>query len=240
MNEMITSRQNPRIKELAELKDHPTPEGFLIEGFHLVDMALKAGCLKEVYGIKEPPHGEVPFIQISDSVLQKLCVSKSPEGVVGLACLPSGKEAGDHVLLLDRVQDPGNLGTLLRSALSFGYHDVYLTPGCASPLKDKAIAASQGAIFALNIQTIEEAAVPSFCKENGYALIATALEGASPLSEFDAPSRHVLALGNEGRGLSAFLLENSQNKVKIEMDGIDSLNVAIAGSILMYAFSRRK
>ena len=239
MNERITSRQNSKIKALAELLSHPSPEGFLIEGFHLVEMALEAGCLIEVLGTVEPPHGQVPFTPIEASVLDKITSSKTPEGVVGLAKLPPSKQWGNRVLLLDRVQDPGNLGTLLRSALSFGYPDVILTPGCASCLKDKAIAASQGAIFHINLHLMKEEEIPAFAKQQGYSLVATALEGATPLGEFALPPRHILALGNEGRGLSSYLLDQASAKVKIEMTGIDSLNVAIAGAILMYTFSRR-
>ena len=239
MSDFISSRQNPTVKRLLTYRDKPSREAFLIEGFHLVEMAYMAGYLDEVYGTVKPKIGNVPYTEISPSVLEKLCISKTPEGVVGVAHLPEVSKLGERALLLDRVQDPGNVGTLLRSALSFGYHDVILLNGCASPLKAKTVASSQGAIFKLNLIQVSEEEALSLLKQNDLPLVATALEGATPLSEFKLPARHVLALGNEGQGLSARLLDASAHKVKIEMEGIDSLNVAIAGSILMYEFSRR-
>ena len=239
MNEPLLSRNNPTVKALAETRSHPTPDAFLVDGFHLVEMAEIHGYLNHVYGLKEIPGSKAPFTRISEPVLEKLSSTKSPEGVVGLCHLPKDDQPmGDRVLLLDRVQDPGNVGTLLRSALSFGYHDVILTPGCASPLKEKVIAASQGAIFALRLHFLDEAEVLAL-KDQGYSLLATALENAEPLSTFVCPPKHVLLLGNEGQGLSRNYLDNSSTRVTIEMEGIDSLNVAIAGSIAMYVLSRR-
>lgn len=241
MNHLIASRTNPTVLRLLSYKENPSEDAFLVEGYHLLEMAYEAGLLVEAYGTKQERYGSVPFTLISDSVLSKLCVSKSPEGVVGVARLPKGKVGyGDKVLLLDRVQDPGNVGTLLRSALSFGYHDVILLPECASPLKSKVIAASQGALFRLRLHFMEPSQIEKLIADEKLPLVGTALMGATALSEFKMPSRHILALGNEGQGLSAQLLALSSQKVKIEMEGIDSLNVAIAGSILMYEFSRRQ
>ena len=241
MNNLITSRTNPTVLRLLSYKESPTEDAFLVEGYHLLEMAYEAGLLFEAYGIKEEHYGDVPFTLISESVLSKLCTSKSPEGVVGVARLPKAKQGfGDRVLLLDRVQDPGNVGTLLRSALSFGYHDVILLPECASPLKAKVIAASQGAIFRLRLHFMDLDGLKALMEEEKLPLIGTALSGATPLAKFEAPSRHILALGNEGQGVSPSVLAFSSRNVKIEMEGIDSLNVAIAGSILMYEFVRRQ
>lgn len=239
MPDMISSRTNPKILALLQIKEKPSKDAFLIEGFHLVEMAYQRGFLKEVYGTIDPKINGVPFTQISPSVLDKITVSKTPEGVVGVAYLPKEEShLGEKAVLLDRVQDPGNVGTICRSALAFGYHDVIFLPGCANPLGAKAMASSQGAFFGLNLHFLEANEVVDFASSHHSELLATALEGATPLQEAIVPARHILCLGNEGKGLSRELLESSSLRLKIEMDGIDSLNVAIAGGILMYVLSK--
>ena len=240
MNEFISSRTNPKIKALLSIQAKPSDKAFLVEGFHLTEMAYEEGCLLETYGTKDEGYPNVPHTKIAYSVLEKVAVSKTPEGIVGVARLKEdNRPLSDHALLLENVQDPGNVGTLLRTALSFGYKDVILVGGCASPLKSKVVAASQGAIFKLRIIGLSLNEVGEFAKRNGYELIATTLKEATFLGEFKFPKRHILALGNEGQGISRELLEICPHKVKIEMEGIDSLNVGIAGGIAMYQGSRQ-
>ncbi len=231
----ITSKSNPRIKEVAKIKDHPSSELFLIEGKHLCDMAYEAGCLLETFSLKPTEYVEVKNTLVNEDVLAKLAFSPSPSGIVGLAKAPSLEVPKEKILILDRVQDPGNVGTILRSALSFGYRQVYLTKGCASCFGYKAIASSQGAIFGLNIVEGQDGeAVLNELLSQGVEVIASCLHGAVPLKEFHHRSPFALILGNEGQGISEKLLALSSSKVKIEMEGIDSLNVGVAAGILMY------
>lgn len=231
----ISSRANPRIKELSRIKDHPSAEGFLIEGKHLCDMASAAGCLLETYSVEPVDYPNVKNTLVSEDILHKLAVSPSPSGIVGLAKRAEIEANGNKVVFLDRVQDPGNVGTICRSALSFGYRRVYLTSGCASTYNAKSIASSQGAIFFLDIVEGldgEKAVRDLLCQ--GYEVIASCLHGATPLKEFKHREPFALLLGNEGRGIDEKLLALSSSKVKIEMEGIDSLNVGVAAGILMY------
>lgn len=231
----ITSKSNPRIKEICKIKDHPSAELFLIEGKHLCDMAYEAGCLLETFSVKETNYPGVKATFVSEDVLSKLAFSPSPSGIVGLAKTPKLSPEGKKVLILDRVQDPGNVGTICRSALSFGYDTVYFTKGCASCYGYKAIASSQGAIFKLALWDNQDGeSLISSLKNDGYEVVASALHGATPLKEFTHKNPFALILGNEGQGISTNLLALSSSKVKIEMEGIDSLNVGVAAGILMY------
>ena len=138
--------------------------------------------------------------------------------------------------MLDRVQDPGNMGTLLRTALAFGYKDIFLLPGCCSPFNGKVVAGTQGAIFELSLHfpKNEQEAV-SMLHQAGYRVVGSALRNSIALGDFKmTTTKFALVLGNEGRGMTETLISQCDQIVKIEMSGIDSLNVGIAGGILMY------
>ena len=239
MKDRITSKNNPTVKALCKLKDEPSPERFLIEGKHLVDMAFEAHCLLEVYSVEEVDYPDVEITLVSEDVLRKIAVSPSPSGIIGVAKRPQNEAASGPSLLLDRVQDPGNVGTILRSALAFGYANVFLTEGCASPYSSKAIASSQGAIFGLHIEEIEGENAAESLQKRGYFILSSALRNAIPLKEFTLPKKPLcLALGNEGRGIRESILASSDKVVRIEMEGIESLNVGVAAGILMYTLNR--
>ena len=237
----LLSKNNPRIKELAELRKHPSPAAFLVEGYHMVEMALEAGLLDEVYALKDPKFKDIPFTQISEPVLTKLSSTKTPEGIIGLAHIRLGLEPSPKkILLLDRLQDPGNVGTLLRSALAFGANNIIFLNGTASPLKEKTLMASQGAIFKIHMANMSEEEALDYISSSSLPFIATCLKGATSLEETNLPSSFILGLGNEGQGMSEPLIHASTLKIKIPIRGIDSLNVASAGAIMLYLLSRRE
>ena len=134
------------------------------------------------------------------------------------------------------MQDPGNVGTILRTALAFGFKDVILSKGCAFKYSFKVIQSSQGSIFKLNVVSNDKDFLFSL-KNRGYKLISTSLDKDSKfLSEinFNKDSKYVVILGNEGQGISKDIQEKSDIKIKIEINDIDSLNVGVAGGIIMY------
>ena len=232
----INSLDNPKVKQAAKLKGK-VGDRFLIEGRHLVEMAFEAGCL-ECYFATSDLGFPVPGYLVGYRIIKKLSSSVTPEPVLGIARAKEGnRELGDKVLLLDRIQDPGNLGTLLRSALSFGFHDVIATSGTCSYFNSKAVQSSQGAIFSLNLLRLSEQEAVSLLAEKGIPLIGTTLEKAYDVRDFPFPKRLCLCLGNEGSGVSRYLLSASSANVKIPIQGIDSLNVGVAGGILMYLCS---
>ncbi len=240
MKERISSRNNARIQRVLSLSKKDD-SFFLVEGYHLVEMAISYGYAKEIYSLeKEYPNADIPQFIITEPVLDKLTKSKTPEGVVAFC---EKKEKGPFLensplLYLDDVQDPGNVGTLLRSALSFGYHNVFLSKKTADPYSHKALMASQGAIFGLNVHVSKEddpLLDAQKLREDGYFLLSTDLRNALPLSDIKTlPPSFALILGNEGQGVDPHISQFSDQCVRIEMEGIDSLNVGVAGGILMY------
>ncbi len=235
MNEKITSKANPRVKELCSLRDHPAPSSFLIEGKHMVDMAFEHGLLDRVIACKKVDYPGIDILSVSEEVLAKIAPSKSPSGILGIAHVGGEKAAGD-CLLLDCVQDPGNVGTLLRSALSFGFKKIYVLPGTASPFSSKALASSQGAIFALDVRMCKDAkAALTSLAASGVTVLGTSLRNAEPISNYVRQEGDIaLLLGNEGQGVREELLGLCSKNLYIEMKEMESLNVGVAGGIAMY------
>lgn len=235
----IKSRQNELVKEVAKLSDAKARKQqklFKVEGFHMLEMAKEAGLIHSVFTLKEINDLEstIPQYLVSEEVLEKLSSTKTPQGVVCVCHLLNEKPIkSDKVLYLDDVSDPGNLGTILRTALAFGYDDVILSKNCCSIYNEKTLQASQGAIFKLNIVTDLDL---SKLKANGYQILATEIKGSISLEEVSKPEKLVLVLGNEAHGVSEAILKLADKRIRIDIKNIDSLNVAIAGAIAMFKF----
>lgn len=234
MSETILSKANGHIKELACLRKADSSL-FLVEGRHLVEMAYEAKALVELLCLEDPHLDGVRTILVSEEIIAKLSSSKSPEPMLGVCKKVKNKVIrSEKALLLDRVQDPGNVGTLLRTALAFGFERVLSLQGSASFYNSKAIASSQGAIFKLGLQEkLSEAEAVALLKGEGYFLLGSALEGGAPFERLSLPSKLCLILGNEGQGMSEALKRASDALAYIPIRGIDSLNVGVAGGILM-------
>ena len=234
MIKKIDSKQNQKIKDLQKLsvpKFSKEQRLFKIEGFHALEMARKSGSLLSVFTTKEIKDLEVPQYLVSKEIMESISSAKTPQGVVCVCTYLEEKPIKSHkVLMLDDVQDPGNLGTLLRTALAFGYNDVILKGGC-SPYNEKVLQSTQGAIFNLNIVNYE-GSLPK-----GYEVIATEIKGSVDLSTIIKVNKHILVLGNEAHGVSKEILDIANKRVRIDIKNIESLNVAIAGAIAMYTLT---
>ena len=232
----IESRQNQRIKDLMKLslpKYSKEQKLFKIEGLHALEMAKKSGTLLSVFTTKEIANLHVPQYLVSKDIMESISVAKSPQGVICVCSYPDERPIkSNRVLLLDNVQDPGNLGTLLRTALAFGYNDVILKDGC-SQYNEKVLQSTQGAIFNLNIVDFVDRK-----QLKGYEVIATEIKGSVDLSTIGKINKHILVLGNEAHGVSKELLEIADKRVRIDIKNIESLNVAVAGAIAMYELSK--
>ena len=235
----ILSKNNQKIKEACALKMKKVRQEkglFLMEGIKNLDMALKYGVVKQIFSSIGLPKlkQDIECFKVSDEVLRKLANSENPEGVV-FVCeqLSPRKDKKDYhkIVYLDQINDPGNLGTILRTAVAFNYDAVILSKSSVDIYNEKVIAASKGAVFLI------DAFYDDIANYKNYQIIASALEDAIPLSEVKKPKDFVLVLGNESHGVSLEILKLANQIVKIEMnDEIDSLNVAVAGGILMNFF----
>ena len=241
--EIITSLQNSKVKQWVkyQMKKHRDEDGvFLAEGEHLVKEAQMAGILKEVM-VSGPVDFDVlvPKTTVTLEICKKISSTQSGVSIIGLCEFPKTSVfAYDRWMLCDDIQDPGNLGTIIRTALSFGFDAVALSLGCVDVYNDKTLRASQGAIFHLPIIRADLKDVIKDLKENQVTVFAGALEDAEPLSQAGENDQVAVILGNEGQGISQRILSMADRKVKIEMSSFESLNVAVAAGIFCYHWRR--
>lgn len=230
----ITSVNNQLIKDTVKLhkkKNRDEANLFLMEGYHLYEEAKKYGNIKTVFTTDEFIHDD-NVIHVTEPVLEKLSQTKNPQGVLVVCEKIKPKELTNRILILERIQDPGNVGTLLRSALGFGFDTVILDNTC-DLYNDKVLRSTQGNIFRLNIMFKDTLTFMRNHKE--YNFYGTAMKGES-LDVIEG-EKVALILGNEGSGLSELILERTTKNVTIETN-IESLNVGVAGSIIMHHINR--
>lgn len=235
MIKKITSKDNARVKFAFSLKDSKTRKKekmFLAETFKALEMALLNQQVVEIFTLKELEINQsIPQNIVSEDILKKLSSNVNPEGVVFIAKMKEiGNTNFDKILYLDHVSDPGNVGTLIRTALAFNYDLVVSSKDSCSFYNEKAINSSKGAIFAIPV--LEEVELSSF-KEDHQIIVSCLDDKAIDLSNIIYERRFVLVLGNESHGVSLDSLILADQKVKIKIQNIDSLNVSVAGGILM-------
>lgn len=194
----------------------------------MVEEARKHGCLLRTFSTKEDKNYD--FLVTTD-IMIKITASKTPQGVAAICSRKKTKKVWNRILALDNIQDPGNLGTLIRTAASFGFTDVIVKG--VDMYNSKVITASQGALFEINV--IQTKDISEYFE--GFTVIGALLDKtATDIKKLETPEKFVLVLGNEGRGISEEIIEKLDERVYIPIN-FESLNVATAGSILMYELS---
>lgn len=234
MIKTITSSSNPLIKELIKLKsvrERKLTNSFLVEGKDIVDFCYENKMVKYIISCEEQEEYQCDQVIVPSFILEKISSNKSVPSIMALAFYQEEhKPLGNKIIYLDGVQDPGNVGTLIRTALAFGYDDVILSNDSASKYNEKTIVSSKGAIFKIvprDNLTIDQ------LKELGYYIIVTALKGAIDYKKVLRKEKFVLVLGNEGQGVKEENILKADVVAKIDIQNIDSLNVGVAGAILM-------
>lgn len=238
--ERITSLQNARVKawcRLRQKKERDVQKRFLADGDHLIEEAYTAGILETVITDREEPYRDIETVFVNEAVMHKICGTVSTVHAVGVCQkIETWPEASRRVLILDNVQDPGNVGTLIRTARSFSYDAVYCSADSCDLYNEKTIRSTQGAMFHIPVIYCD---IPQLIRElqrDGFTVYSAALDASIPLSEAAEKDKMALILGNEGQGIRKNVQAASDACVRIEMDGFESLNVAVAGGILMYRF----
>ena len=225
------SDNNQKIKLLTKLnmsKYRKEMKLFIVEGKHLVDEARKANLLEEAYSINEIDG----YIQVSESAMKKICHTDTVVSEIGVCKLIEKNQLSNKILILDAIQDPGNLGSLMRSAKAFGFDTIVLGDGCCDIYNDKAIRSSQGAIFKLNfINANLTTFIPNL---KDYLVYGTNVKKGISVSECEKNKKIALVLGNEGNGISSDVDSVIEKNIYIPLENTESLNVTVAGSILMY------
>ena len=243
---ILTSKNNPLVKETAALKDKKARKElglFLVEGYKMALECQKSSLEIERVFVAESYRGELPAckdapVYVSDDVFCFLADEKSPQGVLCRVRIPDTalKAPQGKCLLLDGVADPGNVGTILRTANAAGYNEVYLTQECADPFSPKCVRASMSGVFFTKIYRGERAEILSIL---GDIPVLVADMGGANVFQFSAPKRFVLAIGNEANGVSREVRERATHTIKIPMrDTQESLNAAISAGIIMYVLQK--
>ena len=232
---MISSKDNSKIKELVKLRQakyRALSKTFLVEGKHLVSEAREKGLLIEAYSLED----KEGYIQVSEDVMKKISQTDTIVSEVGLCKMPKEKPLDNKILILDAIQDPGNLGTILRSAKAFGFNTVILGKGSVDLYNDKVIRSSQGAIFKLNVLNKDLLTfIPSL---NEYSVFGTNVRNGIDVRDVKYDGKIAIVLGNEGNGISKDVDKLLPKNIYIKLDDMESLNVAIAGAIIMYEISK--
>jgi len=253
----ITSRTNTRVKQLrAAFQNHARLSGGLvaIEGDHLLAEALRSGMVLKTVFLSE--HRELPYIvprtvellRLTDDVFSSVVETQSPQGIAALIVPPVHKLASiltgtPLILIAAGLQDPGNLGTLIRSAEAFAATGLLTTPGTVSPWNQKALRASVGSIFRVPVVTSALDEIAALKQKNIRILAAVAphSQHVIPAHEANLTQPCALLIGNEGAGLPPELLALADDQITIPTPGpVESLNAAIAGSLLLYEAARQR
>ncbi|CAI3206167.1 RNA methyltransferase [Clostridium neonatale] len=255
----IESKENNLLKETKKLKERKhrnRNNKYIIEGFRLIEEAFKADLPIEYLIItKEENEKMTTYIEkylkddikiylMSDSLFKELISTEQPQGILAVANMQNNylKENGSFYLLCDKVQDPGNLGTIIRTAHAAGVDGIILTKGTVDIYNEKTIRSTMGSLFYIPVVYDDEnLSLVKKLKEESFKILVTSLETDKDFYEEDLKGRILLTVGNEGNGVSDEIHEIADTKVKIPMPGnAESLNVAIATSVIIYEKIRQE
>lgn len=242
---LITSVYNEHIKELVKLKEkkyRDKTNTFLVETKHLVLEAYKAGLIKElILEQNEIFPLDVPTTYVSKEVLKKLSSVESPSKVMAVVNKRKEEEKyGEKVLILDRIQDPGNLGTIIRSAVAFNINTIVCSPDTVDFYNPKVVRASQGMMFHIPIMIKRTEQVIKELKDNDYKIVGTKVTNGKDVRTASIYSHFALIIGNEGQGISTDIENMCDEYLYIKMnDNCESLNASVAASILLYEINNK-
>ncbi|WP_047150532.1 TrmH family RNA methyltransferase [Aneurinibacillus tyrosinisolvens] len=260
--DVISSAQNPRIKQWAKLhirKEREKAGLFLLEGPHLIEEAcrfeapIQAILLQD--HIEEIPawldtysaRSQTPLFQTTAQVMEKLSETKSPQGMIAVVEMnrqvPRNLPEDFLLLMVDRLQDPGNLGTLIRTADAAGFHGVVIGEGSVDLYNGKAIRSTMGSLFHLPVWNADLAQFIAQTRSSypDVRVIGTSLEESKLYNDVSYAGPVMLVIGNEGSGITENILAFTDENVIIPIYGkAESLNAAVAGSVLMYEAVRQR
>ena len=246
----IESKNNNLFKEIKKLKEKKhriKSNKYLIEGLRFVEEAIKSKVsidsiiFTESFKEKNPDlflkiNENIKLIQMNEALLKQLCSTENPQGIVGVINMQNKElKSGELVVLVDKVQDPGNMGTIIRTAHAAGAAGIVMTKGTVDIYNDKTLRSTMGSIFYIPIVEDNSLDFVKSLKKEGYKLVVSSLQGKNNFFEENLQGKVMIAVGNEGNGVSDEVYDIADIKVKIPMPGeAESLNVAVATSIMIY------
>lgn len=257
--EIITSKNNATIKEIKKLKDkkYRTKSGkFLVEGFRFVSEALQSSYEVDVvimsessndkwqeFQIQSKLHHNTNVYQVNESIFKSISSTDTPQGIIAVVKNKNIEVINEDgfFILADKIQDPGNMGTIIRTAHAAGALGVIVTKGSVDIFNEKTLRSTMGSIFKIPVILDEDFEFLYSLKDQGYKLIASSLDTDSNFYDIDLIQNVIITVGNEGNGISDEVYNLSEIKIKIPMPGdAESLNAAVAASIMMYEAVRQR
>jgi len=236
----ITSVQNQKIKFYASLKQKKYRDDaklFLLEGMDLLVEANKANLIKTILYVDEKPlnNEEIEYIEVTPEIIKKLSSQVTPGKFVAVCnFIKSMNHESKKIIVLDGVQDPGNGGTILRSAIAFGFDEMVLSNDSFDIYNDKFLRASKGSVFNIDIKKVNIKNELLLKKEAGYQILTTSVIDSTSYESFEYGDKLCLVVGNEGQGISKEIFDLATHSIHIPMsDKMESLNVGVAASIIM-------
>lgn len=242
---LITSIHNEHIKELVKLKEkkyRDQTNTFLVETKHLVLEAYKAGLIEELILEQDEIFPlDIKPLYVSKEVLKKLSSVESPSNVMAVVRKrPPEEKYGEKILILDRIQDPGNLGTIIRSAVAFNIDTIICSPDTVDFYNPKVVRASQGMMFHIPIIVKNTKQIIKELKDKDYKIVGTKVTNGKDVRTASIYSHFALVIGNEGQGISQEIDELCDEYLYIKMnENCESLNASIAASILLYEINNK-
>ncbi|MHC1720642.1 MAG: TrmH family RNA methyltransferase [Clostridiaceae bacterium] len=257
--ELISSRENPVIRDTKKLKEKKHREGrkqFLVEGLRFVSEAAESGFeisaiflsedmagKWESMGIKNKINAGTKIYKLAGRLFKDISFTENPQGiaaVVHFRRLEAERQEGFYVLA-DKIQDPGNLGTIIRSAHASKALGVIITKGTVDVYNDKTLRSTMGSIFHVPVIEDEDLSYLDRLRASGFKLIASSLDTQNNFFQADLCGNVIIAVGNEGAGLSSDIMDKADILVQIPMPGgAESLNVSAAASIMMFEVVRQR
>lgn len=240
---VYTSINNDKIKNIKKLqtkKYRDLENKFFIESEHLIEEAYLSGCLETlIVGENSNFKMDVDTIIVSDSVKKYLTELESPKEVMGVCTKKEGSIKGNRILILDGVQDPGNLGTIIRSSMAFNVDTIILSNDTVDLYNSKVVRASQGTIFNANIIRGDLLKIIPELKKQGYEIYATKVTDGFDVRDINPSHKIGIIMGNEGTGVKKEIFDLSEKYIYINMNKcVNSLNVAVATSIILYELDK--
>lgn len=239
---LITSVNNERIKELVKLKDKKYRDNngiFFVEGKDIVVEAYKKSLLKELYVLEGTiVSWDIPVIYVSYDVMKKISDMESVSEYYGVCYKKKDEEVGNRIIILDNVQDPGNLGTIIRSAVAFNFDTVVISRGTVDLYNPKVIRSTKGMLFNVNVIVRD---LEDFINNlEGYTVYGTDVVNGNNIRNEEVSSNVAIVIGNEGRGISDNIKKLCDKFIYIDMNSMcESLNASVAASILMYEVNNK-
>ena len=266
MREVITSSQNKFIKLAAALKQKKQRDElnlFVVEGVRLVEEAAESDWVVEtcIYTTDALQNMRVRdvithlesknchMVEVPLALYDKITDTKEPQGIMGIVKKYAyvitdvlASEQKPFLIVLDELQDPGNVGTMIRTAVAAGCTGILLTKGCTDVFSNKAVRSSMGSIFHVPIvEGLATNEVLAFADEHGIEILATSLESSNVYFKVDFTKPVAIVFGNEGNGVNARFLEHAQERLYIPLLGhVESLNVAASAAVILYEVVRQR